>query len=91
MLTMTKIDNFQQPHYELHHRYLFRENLDMKNTFFYIHGKGFYRQFKEEADLWEYGLTEISDEEADIVRENGWEKTSSVGSPISIGSILWEN
>jgi iron complex outermembrane receptor protein len=69
-----EIDNFQQPHYELHHRYLFLENLDMKNTFFNIHGKGFYRQFKEEADLWEYGLTEISDEEADIVREKWVEK-----------------
>jgi len=70
-----EIDYFQQPHYEIHHRYLFRENLDMKNTFFYIHGKGYYKQLKEGRDLWEYGLADSPDNlSADLVRKKWAEK-----------------
>ncbi|MFC1887958.1 TonB-dependent receptor, partial [Candidatus Cloacimonadota bacterium] len=65
-----EIDNFFQPHFELHHNYMIYENLDIKNSLFYIIGDGFYEQFKEGRDLWEYGLADDPDMvESDLVRK----------------------
>jgi iron complex outermembrane receptor protein len=80
-------DNFTQPHYEMHHRYLFQENLDMKNTLFYIHGNGFYRQLKENVNLWKYGLAEEPGPKADVVREK-WVKKDHFG---WIGNVNWQH
>jgi len=65
-----EIDDFFQPHFELHHSYILNENMDIKNSLFYIRGDGFYEQFKDDRDLWEYGLTDIPETiESDLVRK----------------------
>jgi len=64
------VDDFSQPHYELHHNYFINEMSDMKNSIFYIRGNGFYEQYKDGRNLWEHGLVdEESSEEADIIRQ----------------------
>ncbi len=83
-----EIDQFSQPHYEFHHSYLIAENLNTKNSFFYIRGEGFYEQFKEDRDLWEYGLAEEEDElEADLVRRK-WVEKNHFG---WIGNLHWQH
>ena len=71
------IDNFTQPHYELHHTFLFSENVHWKNTLFAIKGKGYYEQYKYGRDMWEYGLWEQTDNapESDIIRQKWVRKT----------------
>ena len=49
-------DNFNQPHYQLHHRYRLSDNLSLKNTLYYIRGKGFYEQFKSNRKYSEYNI-----------------------------------
>ncbi|MCK5051206.1 MAG: TonB-dependent receptor [Candidatus Cloacimonetes bacterium] len=64
------VDDFSQPHFELHNSYLLNERSDIKNSFFYIRGNGFYEQYKEGRNLWEHGLVaEDNDDEADIIRQ----------------------
>lgn len=65
-----EIDDFSQPHFELHHNYFLSENSNLKNTLFYIRGKGYYEQYKEGRDLWEYGLSDVPDIlESDLIRQ----------------------
>jgi len=65
-----EIDNFFQPHFELHHSYMINEKFDFKNSIFYIFGDGFYKQYKENRDLWEYGLSSEPDAaESDLIRK----------------------
>ena len=52
-------DNFNQPHYELHHTWLLGENLTLANTFFHIHGRGYYEQYKDERDYQEYNIAPV--------------------------------
>lgn len=69
------LDDFSQPHYEFHHSYKLTENSDLKNSLFYIYGKGNYEQYKSGRNLWEHGLvSEDNDEEADIIRQKWVEK-----------------
>lgn len=64
------VDDFSQPHFELHHSYFLNKISDVKNSIFYIRGNGFYEQYKEGRNLWEHGLvSEEGDEEADIIRQ----------------------
>ncbi len=65
-----EIDDFSQPHFELHHSYFLADNANVKNTLFYIRGNGYYEQYKDDRDLWEYGLAEEEDLlEADLIRK----------------------
>ena len=74
------IDNFQQPHYELHHLWQISETLHWKNTLFYIHGKGYYEQYKVGRDLYDYGLWADPDTapESDMIRQK-WVKKDQYG------------
>lgn len=64
------VDDFSQPHFELHHSYFLNKISDVKNSIFYIRGNGFYEQYKEGRNLWEHGLvSEEGYEEADIIRQ----------------------
>ncbi|MDP8269205.1 MAG: TonB-dependent receptor [Candidatus Tenebribacter davisii] len=64
------VDDFSQPHFELHHSYFLNDNSEVNNSIFYIHGNGFYEQYKEDRNLWEHGLVDVDiDEEADIIRQ----------------------
>ncbi|MCP4632163.1 MAG: TonB-dependent receptor [candidate division Zixibacteria bacterium] len=67
-------DNFDQPHYELHNTFSISEGLQFKNTLYYIRGKGYYEQFKDERDVDEYNiqpenLADPSLTEVDLVRQ----------------------
>ena len=50
------IDNFKQPHIELHNVYQLSSNSYLKNTLFYIHGIGYYETYKSRRNLWQFGL-----------------------------------
>ena len=70
-----EIDDFSQPHLELHHSFMINKNMSTKNSLFYIKGNGFYEQYKFDRDLWEYGLVDSSDTiEADLIRQKKVEK-----------------
>lgn len=70
-----EIDDFEQPHFEFHSRHFIRDNLDIKNSLFYIYGKGYYQQYKQSEDLWEYGLSQNPDSlYSDIIRQKWIEK-----------------
>jgi len=64
------VDDFSQPHFELHNSYFLNERSNVKNSVFYIRGNGFYEQYKYDRNLWKHGLvSEDNDEEADIIRQ----------------------
>ncbi len=63
-------DNFNQPHYQLHHVYEISDRMTLSNTLYYIRGKGYYEQFKSGRDYYEYDLTSVSDSsKGDLVRQ----------------------
>ncbi|MFH2056242.1 MAG: TonB-dependent receptor, partial [bacterium] len=53
-------DNFNQPHYELHNIWQLNDKLALNNTFFHIHGRGYYEQYKDERDYQEYNIAPVS-------------------------------
>ncbi|MCD4796543.1 MAG: TonB-dependent receptor [Candidatus Cloacimonetes bacterium] len=70
-----EIDDFSQPHFELHHSYFLADNANVKNTLFYIRGNGYYEQYKYDRDLWKYGLSEEENLlEADLIRKKNVNK-----------------
>ena len=72
-------DNFNQPHYHLHNTYRFNDHTTLSNTFYYIRGKGYYEQFKDDRDYTEYDLTALSDSSSgDLVRQK-WVFKNQVG------------
>jgi iron complex outermembrane receptor protein len=66
------IDDFLQPHVELHHKYFLRENLTLNNTIYYVQGEGYYENFKDGEDAADYSLDRFlgleADAEVDLVR-----------------------
>jgi iron complex outermembrane recepter protein len=83
-----EIDDFSQPHLELHHSYLISENFSTKNSLFYIKGDGFYEQFKDGRDLWEYGLADVKETVyADLIRQKKVEKNQYGW----IGNLDWNH
>ena len=44
------VDDFRQPHYELHNTVFLNDNLSLTNRLYYIQGEGFYENYKEERD-----------------------------------------
>ncbi len=65
------IDNFKQPHFELHNVYQLSENSYLKNTLFYIHGIGYYETYKSNRNLWQFGLWPEPDNapRSDLIRQ----------------------
>ena len=53
-------DNYQQDHYQLHWNKKVSINWNTTLAFHYTKGKGYYENYKEEADFSSYGLTPIS-------------------------------
>ena len=49
-------DNFNQPHYELHNTFALNEHATLQNTLFHIHGSGYYEQYKEGRDFYDYAI-----------------------------------
>ncbi len=50
------VDDFRQPHYELHHRWDLSEHFELASSLYFIHGEGFYENFKAAADPVAFGL-----------------------------------
>jgi len=77
------IDNFSQPHYELLHEWQINEKIELSNTFFYIHGKGYYETLKYGQDLIDFGYPYFEREselitETDLIRQK-WVEKDQVG------------
>ncbi|MFA8300386.1 MAG: TonB-dependent receptor [Hyphomicrobiales bacterium] len=49
-------DNYQQDHYQLHYSRELIENLTLNSSLFYIHGRGYYEQYKKDQEMQEYGF-----------------------------------
>ncbi|MCM2271689.1 MAG: TonB-dependent receptor [candidate division Zixibacteria bacterium] len=49
-------DNFNQPHYQLHNVYHLSDKATLSNTFYYIHGRGYYEQLKINAAYGDYNI-----------------------------------
>lgn len=62
-------DNFNQPHYELHNTLRLSDKATLQNTLFHIHGNGFYEQFKDQRDFYDYNIppTVTEDGEGDTI------------------------
>jgi len=76
------VDNFRQPHYELHHSYYLNDALTFKNSVYYVKGEGYYENFKDEERAGDYGLDLFlgldPDDEVDLVRQK-WVRKEQVG------------
>ena len=63
------IDNFNQPHYELHWAREINPYLTLNNTLFYIKGSGYWELYKEDKTLADYGLSGDDTVESDLVQQ----------------------
>ncbi|MFV8341822.1 TonB-dependent receptor [Flavobacterium sp. XS2P39] len=52
-------DNYQQDHYQLHWSEKVSENWNANLAFHYTKGKGYYENYKEDADFSDYGLVPV--------------------------------
>ncbi len=83
-----EIDDFSQPHFELHNLYRISDKMHLKNTLFYIKGKGFYEQKKYDEDLFEYGIIDTAEVmSADLIRQK-WVEKNQIG---YVGNISLEH
>ena len=63
-------DNYQQDNYQLHWNEKVSENWNTNLAFHYTKGKGYYENYKEDADFADYGLTAVSAETTtDLIRQ----------------------
>jgi iron complex outermembrane receptor protein len=63
-------DRFHQPHFELHNRWQIDSSRSLSNTLFFTKGDGYYEQFREGRDAFEYALADDPAEtfDTDLVR-----------------------
>jgi len=54
-----EIDHFYQPHYELLHDWQALPRLSVRNTLYVIRGNGYYDQFRENREYYEYNLPPV--------------------------------
>ncbi len=77
-------DNYQQDHYQLHWNEKFSQNWNMNLAFHYTKGKGYYENYKEDADFLDYGLTPVGAETAtDLIRQK-WLDNDFYGTTFSV-------
>lgn len=63
-------DNYQQDHYQLHWNEKLSSNWNTNLAFHYTKGKGYYENYKEDADFADYGLNPVGSEvTTDLVRQ----------------------
>lgn len=73
-----EIDDFEQPHLEVRNIFRVNDDIQLKNTLFYIKGDGYYEKQVLGADLWEYGFADSADtNEADIIRQKWIDKAQT--------------
>jgi iron complex outermembrane recepter protein len=77
-------DNYQQDHYQLHWNEKFSQNWNMNLAFHYTKGKGYYENYKEDADFLDYGLTPVGAEAStDLIRQK-WLDNDFCGTTFSV-------
>lgn len=77
-------DNYQQDHYQLHWNQRISEHWNANLALHYTKGKGYYENFKEDAEYSEYGLEAINGEETtDLVRQK-WLDNDFYGTTFSV-------
>jgi len=63
-------DNYQQDHYQLHWNEKVSENWSTNLAFHYTKGKGYYENYKEDADFADYGLLPVGTQTStDLIRQ----------------------
>ena len=63
-------DNYQQDHYQLHWNEKISKNWNTNLAFHYTKGKGYYENYKEDADFTDYGLIPVGTETTtDLIRQ----------------------
>ena len=66
------VDDFKQPHYELHNDLYLSDSLTLKNSLYYVQGMGYYENFKAERSAEDYSLDlhlgVDADDEFDLIR-----------------------
>ena len=63
-------DNYQQDHYQLHWNEKVSDNWNTNLAFHYTKGKGYYENYKEDAEMADYGLIPVgSVSTTDLVRQ----------------------
>jgi iron complex outermembrane receptor protein len=83
-----EVDNYQQDHYQLHWNEKVSENWSANVALHYTKGKGFYENYKEDADFADYGLLPINLDgngivTTDLVRQK-WLDNDFYGTTFSI-------
>ncbi len=77
-------DNYQQDHYQLHWSESLSEKWSMNLAFHYTKGKGYYENYKEDADMAEYGLLPVGAvTTTDLVRQK-WLDNDFYGTTFSV-------
>ncbi len=85
------VDDFRQPHYELHWDWQLGENLALRNTAYHIMGEGFYENFKPGEGVASYSLDVLypdfydGDDEVDLIRQK-WVRKHQTG---WVPSLTW--
>lgn len=76
------VDDFMQPHTEIHNTVFLSDKLTLKNSLYYVQGEGFYENFKDGETAEDYSLDYFlgldPEEEVDLVRRK-WVRKDQVG------------
>jgi iron complex outermembrane receptor protein len=77
-------DNYNQDHYQLHWSESFSDNWSSNLAFHYTKGKGYYENYKEDADMADYGLNPVGAINAtDLIRQK-WLDNDFYGATFSL-------
>ncbi len=77
-------DNYQQDHYQLHWNEKFSPNWNTNLALHYTKGKGYYENYKEDADFSDYGLTPVAGQATtDLIRQK-WLDNDFYGMTFSV-------
>jgi len=77
-------DNYQQDHYQLHWNETFSENWNTNLALHYTKGKGYFENYKEDADFLDYGLTPVASQTTtDLIRQK-WLENDFYGTTFSL-------
>ncbi len=84
------VDNFRQPHYELHNTIYLGDRWTLTNRFYFIHGIGYYENYKEQQSAHDYALDRYlglaADADVDLIRRK-WVRKNHGG---WVPSLRWD-
>ncbi|MDR7208131.1 TonB-dependent receptor domain-containing protein [Flavobacterium piscis] len=77
-------DNYKQDHYQLHWSESFSDNWSTNLAFHYTKGQGYYENYKEDADMDDYGLNPVGAvNTTDLIRQK-WLDNDFYGTTFSV-------